>query len=205
MNQFSTKEKIILKSLEMFNDQGVENITTRHIASELGMSQGNLHYHYPNKNEILKVLFKNFLMELKEAEEFDGKEFTHQLMFKSMSNNFRIMEEYRLFFQQNEVIWRRVPQIKIDLISLLNRKKEEIIQIISLFKKEGKFRPNISADQVNSLAEQFIFTISSWLTAKNYSVSRNSSDYYSKFLFRLWLPYLHEDEMKKWEKHLKKN
>ena len=41
MNQTSTKEKIIAMSLEMFNRSGVENITTRHIAKELGISQGN--------------------------------------------------------------------------------------------------------------------------------------------------------------------
>lgn len=202
MNQLSTKEKIIAQSLLLFNEFGVENITTRHIAKEMGISQGNLHYHYPNKDEILKVIFSNFQKEITGAQKFNGEAFDYQNMFLSMNENFKIMSTYRLFFQQNEVIWRRVPSIKKEITSLLSSKKTEILQLINLYKVEGRFRTEISTAQINFLAEQFIFTISSWLTAGNYITKNYSYEYYAKFLFRIWLPYLNKDEMSSWEKYL---
>lgn len=202
MNQLSTKEKIIAKSLAMFNEYGVENITTRHIAKELGISQGNLHYHYPNKNEILSTLFHNFIHQIKSAERFNGTEFNTIEMYESMLENFRIMDNYRLFFQQNEVIWRRIPEIKNGMVQLFLSKKNEILDLIHIYKSEGKFRQDISASQIDFLAEQFIFTIQSWLMAKNYHPQGHSAEHYAKFLFRSWLPYLNNETMKKWEEIL---
>ena len=85
------------------------------------------------------------------------------------------------------------------MILLFNRKKQEILALINIYKKEEKFRSDISEDQIEFLAEQFIFSIQSWLTVKNYNPENYSPQYYAKFLFRIWLPYLKNEEMKKWE------
>ncbi|RKN79847.1 TetR/AcrR family transcriptional regulator [Ulvibacterium marinum] len=203
MNQTSTKEKIIAMSLDLFNRSGVENITTRHIAKELGISQGNLHYHYPNKDKLLETLFSDMLTALKSAERIiEDKPLDPQQMLLSMTDNFKIMYSYRLFFQQNDVIWRRLPEIKEVMTLLFQTKQSEILALIELYKKEGKFREEISARQVEFLAEQFIFNIQSWLNVKDYNPDKVSFAYYAKLLFRLWLPYLHPTEMKTWEKLL---
>ncbi|WP_299531692.1 TetR/AcrR family transcriptional regulator [Ulvibacterium sp.] len=203
MNQTSTKEKIIAMSLNLFNRSGVENITTRHIAKELGISQGNLHYHYPNKDKLLETLFGDMLTALKNAERIiEDKPLDPEQMLLSMTDNFKIMYSYRLFFQQNDVIWRRLPEIKETMMLLFQTKQSEILALIELYKKEGKFRKEISARQVEFLAEQFIFNIQSWLNVKDYNPDKVSFAYYAKLLFRLWLPYLHPTEMKTWEKLL---
>lgn len=200
MNQLSTKEKILAKSRVMFNLQGVENITTRHIAKELGISQGNLHYHYPNKDELLKKLFSNLKEDFKAAEQFvDNKALSPEKMLLSMTENFKIMNSYRLFFQQNDVIWRRIPIIKDEMTQLYQVKQSEILVLINLFREEGKFRKEITENQIHFLAAQIIFNIQSWLIIKNYQSENHSPEYYAKSLFRLWLPYLNESEMKKWE------
>ena len=51
----NTKEKILKEALKQFNASGVEQVTTRHIAKGLSMSQGNLHYHFPNKDELIEA------------------------------------------------------------------------------------------------------------------------------------------------------
>ncbi len=55
-----TKERIILESLELFNERGERNVSTNHIAAHLNMSPGNLYYHFRNKNEIVYQIFKNY-------------------------------------------------------------------------------------------------------------------------------------------------
>lgn len=55
-----TRERIILASLDLFNEQGERNISTNHIAAHLNMSPGNLYYHFRNKNDIIYEIFKNY-------------------------------------------------------------------------------------------------------------------------------------------------
>ena len=40
----TTRDRILLTSLALFNEQGLAAVSTHKIAAELGMSPGNLHY-----------------------------------------------------------------------------------------------------------------------------------------------------------------
>ncbi|WP_290523443.1 TetR/AcrR family transcriptional regulator [Alcanivorax sp.] len=63
----STKQKILDTSLALFNKQGERNVTTNHIAEALGISPGNLYYHYRNKGMIVSALFDRYQNQLLEA------------------------------------------------------------------------------------------------------------------------------------------
>ena len=59
-----TKDKIRVMALKLFNERGERNVSTNHIAAELGISPGNLYYHYRNKNEIVFQLFLDYQAEV---------------------------------------------------------------------------------------------------------------------------------------------
>ena len=58
--RIKTSERIVLNSLELFNQQGERSISTNHIAAHMEISPGNLYYHFPNKQAIIAVLFSEY-------------------------------------------------------------------------------------------------------------------------------------------------
>lgn len=57
-NEMNTRDRILATALGLFNESGTANISTNHIASALGISPGNLYYHFRNKEEIIRALFE---------------------------------------------------------------------------------------------------------------------------------------------------
>ena len=51
-----TRERIIHKALELFNEKGLGEVGVREIARALNISVGNLSYHFPKKEDILLEL-----------------------------------------------------------------------------------------------------------------------------------------------------
>jgi AcrR family transcriptional regulator len=55
-----TAERILEVTLELFNRFGEPNVSTTLISAELGISPGNLYYHYPAKDELINSLFDRY-------------------------------------------------------------------------------------------------------------------------------------------------
>ncbi len=62
-----TRDKIIFESLKLFNEQGERKVTTNHISAHLGISPGNLYYHFRNKEDIIQSIFEKYIIHMRES------------------------------------------------------------------------------------------------------------------------------------------
>jgi len=58
MSSKNNRERILLESVDLFNRYGVVPMTTNHISKQIGISPGNLYFHFRNKEEIVCELFQ---------------------------------------------------------------------------------------------------------------------------------------------------
>ena len=61
-----TAERILEVALALFNRFGEPNVSTTLISAELGISPGNLYYHYPAKDALINALFDRYERALNE-------------------------------------------------------------------------------------------------------------------------------------------
>jgi AcrR family transcriptional regulator len=113
-----TAERILEVTLDLFNRFGEPNVSTTLISAELGISPGNLYYHYPAKDELINALFDRYERSLSEL--------------LNAADNVRNVEDAWLFFHMLfELIWR-YRFLYRDLNDLLskNRRLETHFQFV---------------------------------------------------------------------------
>lgn len=93
-----TKERILIVSNDLFNRNGVQAVTTNHIAKALKMSPGNLYFHYRNKEEILQELFKKMCSETYQI--WKQKRSTPVGPLEFIDSNFEVYWKYRFFHRE---------------------------------------------------------------------------------------------------------
>lgn len=59
----STKQRILNASVKLFNEHGVDAVRLQQIAEEIGISVGNLAYHYKTKDAIVESVYEQVIDE----------------------------------------------------------------------------------------------------------------------------------------------
>lgn len=198
----NTKQKILNASKKLFNSTGVPEITTRHIAASIDISQGNLHYHYPNKDVLLLTLYDEYISKMTELERYSNQSMSLEDMIGSMRDNFELMYNYRFLFIDRDYIWRRVPLIETNYKKLIFKKRQEFEELINHFISDGIFKSDISQLQIIALVDHLELIITTWvylIPFKENLSQKNYADYFSQLTFRLWIPYLSKDFKDEWE------
>ncbi len=109
----NTKTRILDKSLELFNEGGARAIGTTHIGEALGMSPGNLYYHFRNREEIVAGLFDRMEPEFRAALTADlAPPVSAQRFAAFYTLSFDILWRYRFFFGALVDLLRRDPQLE---------------------------------------------------------------------------------------------
>ena len=147
-----TAERILLVSLELFNNHGEANITSVDIANELDMSPGNLYYHFKGKEEITTALFAMYQDRMKkilfapEDGELVLKEFFHFLYM-----TYETIHLFRFLYRNPSDLVDKYPFIQRGFKQLIKAKEKGFAQILNQFAKEGRLM--VKPEQIVHLTE----------------------------------------------------
>lgn len=109
--KINTYTRIINASLVLFNEEGERNISTNHIAAHLGISPGNLYYHFRNKDEIIIQLFKRYSEALLHYLQEAALPANVEDSINYMSGIYNVMWEYRFLFSDVNTLLARSAEL----------------------------------------------------------------------------------------------
>ncbi len=134
----NTKKKILDEAIKQFNNHGIPNITSRHIAADIGISYGNLDYHYRNKEELILAIYKQMRAEMTisyQSKNSDTNIFEHFFYLLLYLEKFQF--KYRFFSQEVLEIVRTYPKVSKLLKKTFKVRREQMEQIFDELIEEG--------------------------------------------------------------------
>lgn len=153
--KIKTRDRILQKALSLYNEKGTSAVTTNHIAEAMGISPGNLYYHFRNREEIIRHIF--ITMETESREGFGPiASGAQDLGLQAFEETFRFIQQFNqryIFFKRElPILLRRDPELK----ARFNTVHVETLGLISLLIDGaiagGALRP-LKADERQLLAE----------------------------------------------------
>lgn len=153
-----TRDRILECALSLFNQDGEPNVSTLQIANELGISPGNLYYHFHGKEPLVLELFERFhaqmapLLSPPADVQLDVEDYW---LFLNL-----IVERLALFrflFQDLSNLAGRLPKLARGIRHWLNALKRTLAELLARLKAQGQLESDTLA--LGQLVEQITLTL----------------------------------------------
>lgn len=190
-----TKQKILVESLRLFNDRGISNVALRNIADELGISVGNLQYHFKKREDIIETLYFQLVGKM-ESIFFIGANDLLESFLKISTEIISILYEYHFFLLDFTTITRRNQKIKKHYSELSKRREDEFLKIVDIFIENGLFRKEMLKNEYANLFKRVEVISNFWFSSiliQAEEVSKESVEEYSLIISQGIYPYLTDE------------
>ena len=153
-----TRDRILECALQLFNQKGEPNVSTMEVANEMGISPGNLSYHFHGNERLVLGLFERFQNELAplpdppadaQLEAEDYWLFLHLIVER--------MAHYRFLFQDLSNLAGRFPKLAKGIRNLLTALKRTLASLLARLKAAGQLVSSTQA--LGQLVEQITLTL----------------------------------------------
>ena len=198
-----TKERIILASLDLFNEQGERNISTNHIAAHLNMSPGNLYYHFRNKSDIIYEIFKNYeLMVDTYLQLPSGRKIELKDIIAYLEAVFNGLWAYRFLHRDLEHLLAADERLRADYRDFTLRCLDSMSSILHAMEDSDISRPLTDSKRTSKALNVWLI-VTNWMTYlktvhdddDSKAVNRETIKHGVYLILDFMIPYLHEDKI----------
>jgi AcrR family transcriptional regulator len=158
-----TRARILAAALALFNADGIHAVSTRHVAARLGISPGNLYYHFGNKEEIVLALYHRIeqqLLGIVVPLQHPSPSFDDVLQY--LDRIFAHLWEYRFFYRDLTTLLQDVPGLKERYRVLAERVQANSRRLFKSLVDLGWMEA--SEEQIELLAANAWIVLSQWFT-----------------------------------------
>ncbi|MFP2769111.1 TetR/AcrR family transcriptional regulator [Oceanisphaera sp. KMM 10153] len=159
-----TKDRIVTAALLLFNEQGESNVTTNHIAAHLGISPGNLYYHFRNKNDIIHRIFLQYSDHLRKSftPTTGAANASPAVWFHYLDAIFYVMWEFRFFYANLNDILHRDQELHLQYLAV---QQELTVNLQALLREMTSQKVlAIPDEEIEPLTEVLRMLVSFWIS-----------------------------------------
>jgi AcrR family transcriptional regulator len=156
----NTAERIVQASLQLFNDVGPATVSTGRIASELGISAGNLYYHFKTKEQLIAVLLKRFEARLAPMQAGLRAVEAVDDLWLALHLTFEVIHDYRFIFRDADHLMNTSPGAAKALQRITANTLSATVALCASLAKSGILKAN--AEEQRGIALQIVFTATCW-------------------------------------------
>lgn len=168
----TTKERILQTALELYNASGPETVTVRHIAAAMGISHGNLCYHYPNTDALVRALYDQLVVELNNvvaqshteaAELLKHPELALAMVIGQTRKGFEIMYRFRFVLLNFHTIMRGDAYIREHFRELTHQRTVQFRMMVDFLMQTGIIRKEHFDGEFDLLIELQLLAGDGWI------------------------------------------
>ncbi len=146
MGTRNTRDAIVEAALDLFNKDTVAAVSTNHIAREIGISPGNLYYHYRNKEEIVRAVFDRMVGDWDTVWQLPpGRAPTASDLARTLERTFELHWRYRFFQRELLALLTRDPQLRDRYRAVYRQRLEEFTVFAESLAAAGVIRSSIES------------------------------------------------------------
>lgn len=159
-----TKARILEAALRQFNENGTDQTTVRSIAEEVGISHGNLCYHFKNTDALIEALYDRLVAEIDErAQSSLSPDLRVKDMVEQIGLTFRIMYRYRFIFLDFVRIIRRIASVREKFRLLIQFRRTQFQMGYQLLISKGLMREEWEPGLYDSLSTNMLVLGDNWI------------------------------------------
>jgi len=167
-----TAERILEVTLALFNRFGEPNVSTTLISAELGISPGNLYYHYPAKDELINSLFDRYERALNELlNASDGVRNVEDAWF-FLHSLFELIWQYRFLYRDLNDLLSKNRRLETHFQWVLKNKTRAVKTLLDSMSRAGAV--TIDSREVEATATSMVVLLTYWLSFEYVRDPRNA-------------------------------
>jgi len=184
-----TRGKILTTAAQLFEQQGYRSVSMRAIAASLGISVGNLTYHFPHKQDIATALVEQELKTIILPEEASLAALDGYLRRMLIS----LVDHARMF--DDPLLFEDLPGQQQENAARITRLQQNLERFFIQLRQQGRFRQELRGQTLQDVITLIMFSHVGW--QQKVSVSRQPAGAAVEDMMRIqWLllrPYLTEE------------
>jgi AcrR family transcriptional regulator len=150
----STRDRILDAALELFNDQGTAAVSTNHIAATIGISPGNLYYHFRNKEDIINALFERLFALWDEAYQLPSGRAPKLADLEALiAVNYQLIWDYRFAYREMAALLHNDPDLHARYQEVRRRGYGGFAELIEAFASAGVLTRPETPQELSILTE----------------------------------------------------